>query len=58
MTLRRFPWTLVPDLPEDPIEAIRAGQAVSLTLNGRRSAATTRAAIVKLARAIATGAWS
>lgn len=58
MSLRRFPWTLVPDVPESPVEAIRAGQAVTLTLNGRRSATTTREAIVRLARAIATGAWS
>lgn len=58
MTLRRFPWAVVPEVPADPREAIRAVQAVTLTLNGRRTAATTREAIARLARAIATGAWA
>lgn len=58
MSLRRFPWALVPDVPASPVDAIRAGQAVTLTLHGRRSATTTREAIIRLARAISTGAWS
>jgi len=57
VSLRRFPWSLVPDVPEDPVAAIRAGQAVTLTLNGRRTADTTRAAIERLAAAIQAGHW-
>ncbi len=58
MNLRFAPMTIVPDVPDDPVRAMRAGQAVTLTLNGRRSAKTTRKAIARLAAAIATGAWS
>lgn len=58
MSLRRFPMCVVPEVPADFAGAWRAGQAVTLALVGRRSAQTTREAIVRLAAAIAKGAWS